>query len=387
MKAARAIAVIAALQVLGCPPSTPPAIVEPVAPRPTTALPEPAPAPSLPPDAAVGVAAFFEHSCVLRQAGNADCWGGNTYGQLGNRTLDDSAQAVAVQGIVDAVHVAVGRDFSCALRRGGAISCWGNNEDGQLGDGGGVKPGALSLEAVAVQRLANITQISLGEYHACALDEAGDVSCWGNAGNGQVGSDAERAFNLALPIEQLKRVREVASGANHVCALEQRGTVKCWGRNTEGQLGDGVRGSKLKPVDVAGLDDAVHLGSGNNHTCAVREDGTLVCWGDNKSLQLGAAAGSDRKRVKPVDVPGVRDVKQVAGGDEHTCALLRSGRVLCWGANARGQLGHEEEGAARAEPKEVKGLTDATQLSLGAAYSCAVRKNGEALCWGAHEMP
>ena len=332
------------------------------------------------------MATSFGHTCVLRRSGHVQCFGVNTYGQLGNGTREDSAEPVAVRGLTDAAAVATGRDFSCALRRNGEVACWGNNEDGQLGNGAGVEPGALSLEVVAVRGLGGVKQISLGEYHGCALDEAGRVHCWGNGSDGQIGNASQRAFSTPLPIERLEFAREIASGASHVCVLERRGTVQCWGRNTEGQLGDGVRGSRIKPVQVEGLRDAVQIASGHHHTCAARQSGGVVCWGDNKARQLGAAAGEDAKRDTPVPVPGVSDVKWLEAGDEHTCAVRPSGRVWCWGANSRGQLGREEEGPARAEPAEVTRIGEVTALSLGLAESCAVQPAGEALCWGASSV-
>ena len=39
-----------------------------------------------------------------------------------------------------------------------------------------------------------------------------------------------------------------------------------------------------------------------------------------------------------VDVGGV--VTQLAAGDWHTCALLDTGAVRCWGSNENGELGY-----------------------------------------------
>ncbi len=336
-------------------------------------------------DPVVQVASRNTHTCAVHESGTVACWGRNTYGQLGDGTREAVSGAVKVVGLRDAMRVAVGRDFSCALRRSRTVVCWGNNEDGQLGDGRGARPGALSLKPVNVAGLRDVKQISLGEYHACALGNDGRVRCWGNSADGQVGSDRQRAFNAPLSIGGLDPVREVASGGSHVCALERSGGIKCWGRNTEGQLGDGKSGSRLRAVVVAGVADAKHLASGTNHSCAVREGGRVVCWGANDMRQLGPSAGVDRKRGTPVVVDGLASVVQLSGGGGHSCARLESGRVVCWGGNAAGQLGHRSSAQFRSQPTPVRGVADAVDIALGVAHSCAVRRTGEVACWGNRE--
>lgn len=90
------------------------------------------------------------------------------------------------------------------------------------------------------------------------------------------------------------------------------------------------------------------------HTCAVLLDGQVACWG----LPLGylwgfepfepreqtcLTGGSDPDEYPCTTSPTIlRDVQgaiQVTFGWTHACALLGSGQVLCWGANAFGQTG------------------------------------------------
>jgi alpha-tubulin suppressor-like RCC1 family protein len=333
----------------------------------------------------VEVATHGDHTCVRRDSGQVLCWGRNTYGQLGSGHRNDMARANLVTGLVDATSLAVGLDFSCALRRHGAVVCWGNNEDGQLGDGRGGRPGALSLRPTPVTGLEDVQQLVAGRYHACALERSGRVACWGNGADGQIGSDAQRAFPTPVTITRLGAVRQIASGASHVCALEQDGGVQCWGRNTEGQLGDGERGSKIRPVRVRGLANGVAIAAGHGHVCTIVAGGTVACWGDNSMQQIGPQAGRETRQRRPVSVTGLRDVVQVDGGGAHTCARLRSGRVTCWGANDGGQLGHHPAARSRPTPAAVRGIADAVDLALGSRHSCAVRGRGELVCWGASD--
>ncbi len=352
-------------------------------PGPVTPTPQPKAQPQAAPNPFLQVASRFQHSCARRKAGDVLCWGKNTYGQLGNGGRTDSPRLSKVRGLKGVKQVEVGRDFSCALRTSGAVACWGNNEDGQLGDGRGGSPGAMSLDVVAVRGLKGARQISVGEYHGCALTSDAKVKCWGNAENGQISDDSQRVFASPMTIDRLGPIKQMASGGNHVCALETSGKVKCWGRNTEGQLGDGKSGSRIKAVEVQGIRDGVALASGDNHTCVQRKNGTVWCWGSNSDGQLGMKA-TGKKHNTPIPVEGLQQVAQIAGGDRHNCARLKTGRVVCWGSNDQGQTGGPISGG-RLKPGAVRGMGDAVDLSLGKGHSCAVRKTGQVACWGSNE--
>ena len=64
--------------------------------------------------------------------------------------------------------VAIGGSSACAALVGGAVQCWGDNSYGQLGDGGresrlvpGVVPG-----------LTTVVEVDVGDAHACAWHAA-----------------------------------------------------------------------------------------------------------------------------------------------------------------------------------------------------------------------
>ena len=71
---------------------------------------------------------------------------------------------------------------------------------------------------------------------------------------------------------------------------------------------------------------------------------SVRCWGANASGQLGLGhtrtLGDDEPiaSVGTVDLGGARALR-ITAGDRHTCALLTSGHVRCWGDNTHGQLG------------------------------------------------
>ena len=89
------------------------------------------------------------------------------------------------------------------------------------------------------------------------------------------------------------------------------------------------------------------ISSGEAHTCAVLYGGKVKCWGSNRYGQLG---NGNRKSIgQPVTVKGIRNAIAVSASDDDfidseargfTCAVLRSGKVKCWGDNWSGQLGN-----------------------------------------------
>src|SRR5688572_7326590 len=112
---------------------------------------------------------------------------------------------------------------------------------------------------------------------------------------------------------------------------------------------------------VAGAcDDPVDVVAGWDHTCALLISGRIACWGDNSGGQLGDGTFDDRTR--PVMVLDLRDIVEVAAGFQHTCARRVSGTVLCWGAAIDGTGSMDTHPAPRSE---VAGLTDAVQIAAG----------------------
>jgi alpha-tubulin suppressor-like RCC1 family protein len=141
---------------------------------------------------------------------------------------------------------------------------------------------------------------------SCALMIDGRVSCWGANYYGQLG---DNSFGAAagkvtpVPVSGLGKVIAIAPGEFHMCALEEAGTVSCWGLNTNGQIGDGTFGdgnNRAVPTRIPGLSGVVAITAGNKHTCALKADGTAFCWGANSAGQLGDNSKVDKSSPSPV---------------------------------------------------------------------------------------
>ena len=85
------------------------------------------------------------------------------------------------------------------------------------------------------------------------------------------------------------------------------------------------------------------IAAGERHTCALLVTGAVRCWGDNSSGQLGD--GTLTAYVTPVTVLGLDGAAvSIAAGGEYSCAITAAdsdvqGILQCWGSNQYDQLG------------------------------------------------
>lgn len=80
-------------------------------------------------------------------------------------------------------------------------------------------------------------------------------------------------------------------------------------------------------------------------------------------------------------IGGIEGAVQVGVGSSHACALRRQGDVVCWGSDDLGQLGARGSGPMPG-PTVVSGLTGAVSLSVAWDHACAARAAGQVVCWG-----
>jgi alpha-tubulin suppressor-like RCC1 family protein len=263
-------------------------------------------------------------------------------------------------------------------------------------------------------------RVAAGTRHTCAIRDNGNVRCWGSNDSGQLGADIELPFVgddedparvSNLEIDFGRDVVQVTAGFGHTCVLfeGEDGKVRCWGRvvgdqtlgTVVGLLGtDDVELNRLGFVnplmtgDVRLSEPAVQISaaSGDAHTCALLASGKVSCWGINDRGQCGignrsASVGGASNEVLPtIDLdpndPDMRAV-QVSAGDGHTCALLsKGGRVTCWGLGSNGRLGYGDN-SDRLAPRDSVAIGEpALQIAAGSGHTCALLERGRVRCWG-----
>jgi alpha-tubulin suppressor-like RCC1 family protein len=330
----------------------------------------------------VDISGGKEFTCAAMGDGQLSCWGQGYGGQLGDGLGLPSKvpTSVLVEGSVSDFDV--GAEHACAIDDGGDVYCWGSGSNGKLGNGDD------ESQSEPVLAMGGALQVSCGGYHTCLVAVDGQAWCWGDRHWGQLGNGAEWLGYSAFPVKPvgLPEVTYVSAGGGHTCAVEQGGQVWCWGKNGKGQVGVSNLDYKQLPfaegypVAVVGIDSAASLATGDSHTCVLSTDGSVTCWGDNEEGQLGngeLGVGG----FQPVQVAGLEDVQSLCAGANHNCALVANGTVKCWGANDHAQVGAASPGK-QLTPQTVAGLSEVASIGCGDRHSCAVLKDGTAMCWG-----
>ncbi|RKG83684.1 RTX toxin [Corallococcus terminator] len=309
------------------------------------------------------------------------------------------------EGPLDGVNtLAGGFDHSCALFNNGSVRCWGYGAFGQLGYESTQNLGDNELPYTAgeVKILGKATKLAVGGNHSCALLDTGLVRCWGQNTYGQLGYNNTDAVGDGEPVASFGYVNlggpaiRVSSGGDHTCAVMATGKVRCWGRNQYGQLGYGHKNNigddeqpwKAGDVDLGGA-VATDISAGLMHTCALLSTGRLSCWGLNGSGQLGYTHLNDvgdnelPASQPPIDVGG--PVSQVSVGSYATCALLQTGNIRCWGYNSYGMLGRGSDWSSvrlsQTTPVDLGG-DKVLQVSTGRDHMCVLLATGAVKCWG-----
>jgi hypothetical protein len=253
---------------------------------------------------------------------------------------------------------------------------------------------------------ATFTRISVGGLHACGLDAAGGISCWGSNSLGAVGAgDPRESVNYLAPVRTRGSTsfRDVAAGSAISCGLAVDGAAHCWG----GEV------AQRQPTPVAGAQGFVQLTTTAFTACGRTDAGQVFCWGRGFGVTPRPIALP--QPVLSIDghcglteagaalcwsaEPGVETLTaasplvQISSGFLSTCALDAAGRAFCWGLNESGELGtgaptdscrlpYMPAFGCHREPTPVLGGLTFSSLAVGNRFACGVAEGGRAYCWG-----
>lgn len=356
-----------------------------------------------------------EHTCAVLADRSLRCWGRGLAGRLGYGN-EQNVLAAGAAGPVnlgpgrDARAVAAGDFHTCAILDDGGVRCWGFGANGRLGYGSTANvtsPAVAPPVDIGPGRRA--TAITAGASHTCAILDDGTVRCWGNGVSGRLGYGSQASIGddevpaAAGPVDigPGRRAVAISAGDFHTCVIRDDGALVCWGFGSGGQLGygnsqdvgddetPGARG----PVDMNG--HAVQaVSGGKGHTCVVRDDGTVRCWGFGADGRLGYGSQStilNAGQAGAVNLGPGRRAVAVSAGEAHSCAILDTGAVRCWGFGGNGRLGYGAtdsigdaagETPASVAPVFMGAGRTARAISLGFSHTCALLDDATVSCWG-----
>ena len=228
--------------------------------------------------------------------------------------------------------------------------------------------------------LKKVKKVSYGTYgHNAAITENGDLYCWGENNDGEVGNGDVDVYGVEKPVKVLSNVKEVYRAENLTSAITENGDLYCWGENTYGRVGcgEGIR-NQSTPFKVLSKVKSFYCNEYWN-SMAITENGDLYIWGNNSYGLIGN--GDKENQYIPYKV--LHGVKQIDCDISHILALTETGELFCWGGNnACGCLG---TGTTEDQLTPYKVLEKVDSFSIGGPHMAAITMNGDLYCWGKNE--
>ncbi|NLN45780.1 MAG: hypothetical protein GX153_04320 [Clostridiaceae bacterium] len=162
----------------------------------------------------------------------------------------------------------------------------------------------------------------------------------------------------------------------------ENGRVFAWGRNTEGQLGLGDTLPRDKPVLVPALFGVQDIACYGNTVFALCADGNMLAWGDNADGLVDPVLSDTLS--SPLPYPALSGITRLISSGDHLLALREDGRLYAWGRNASGQLGLGYAGATAPVPQPVPGLSGVREIAVTREASFALISDGSVYSWGSN---
>lgn len=320
--------------------------------------------------AVLSVVAGAGHSCAVHRNGRVSCWGYSDAVKGIGRAVSGP---VEIAGIDHPRALSAGHHQTCAVTADRQVRCFGL-DDRVIGSDDG-------------RPLGDVDAVALGAGFGCALGKPG-IHCWGRNEYGQLARPLDTSGSPNAVLAQPGPRRFLGAGLavlTHDSDGRAGGGQTCgWGNNATRLITrDDTQGAITTPTCL-GMDDVADLTVGAAHACVRHRRGSFACWGERYYGQLGTG-GDDKADVA---APGTRvtlpaPVLQLAAGAGHTCALVRGGRVYCFGLNSAGQVGTGPDQVLRPRMRTgLHGPAVAIGSGSSARHTCAVLADGGVECWG-----
>ena len=167
------------------------------------------------------------------------------------------------------------------------------------------------------------------------------------------------------------RFVQVSAGLFHTCGLRADGTITCWGAH-----GEDERRTETSGLLNAPTGSFTQIDAGYQHSCAIRQDGAVECWG---GPPLEDIIGSDappeaNAAMEAMLAPPEGRFKSLSAGFLFSCGVRIDDSAECWGLVVVASQG-------TFAPPEGK----YTSVSAGGFHACGIRTDQTVVCWGSNE--
>jgi len=252
--------------------------------------------------------------CKIQNDGSLKCKGQNNLDQFNNDRINRPS-ATDIFGITNAETITFSSNKIGVVKSDGSYQHRGNDD-------------SMNTRTSPVTGVTNPVQVEHGNNFVAYLMGDGTVRTRGANYNGQLGDGTtNNETSGSVAVSGISTAVKIATGTYHVCALLTNGQVWCWGNNAQGDLGDGTTTNRSSPVQ-AGLptDTAVDIFVSNRTSSAVLSNGKVYIWGSN----LNSKAKCDTNTTKittPRELTAITNVKQIDFGTGHSVILTNDGNV------------------------------------------------------------
>ena len=198
----------------------------------------------------VAISSGGYHTCAVAADGGVWCWGYNGHGTLGDGTTVASYVPIQVSGLsASAISISAGYEHTCALTAEGAVECWGLNSYGCLGDGTVVE---RHVPTQVLGLTGGVVGVSTGNFHTCAVTDDGIGKCWGFNHNGRLGDGTTSEMHVPTDVSWYTNdITSISAGYDHTCAIASDMGFLCWGYNGNGRLGNNTTSDSFVPTRIA----------------------------------------------------------------------------------------------------------------------------------------
>lgn len=162
------------------------------------------------------------------------------------------ARALAPRHILDgAIDIDLFGYIGCAVTREKELACWQSSYAFGTKEAHPEELGGSQVELV--EGIENAVQVAVGLRHVCVRHEDGSVTCFGD--EEALGGVAQTVDEFGLSRLNLKRpARHLVAGAVHTCAATDPPQIACWGYGGRGGIGRGATDHRAyDPAPVSGL--------------------------------------------------------------------------------------------------------------------------------------